>query len=312
MHLDRYPRIAGVAALAVATAALVAACTRTNTSSVAPSSTKCQVSANAEPAQFGAGGGRGSLTIRAARECGWTVAPQAAWVSVDGTTSGQGNAVLSYAVASNPRPVARASELAVDDARVQLTQAAAACTFGLSARSATVAASGGTITFRIETLDGCAWTASADEGWLTLLQGRSGNTSELVEVQVAANPGEPRSGIVRAGGQTFTVTQAAAITPTPAPAPAPSPSPTPSPDPVPAPTPPSIAVTFDGTVANLSGSCPSVRFTAGGRTVTTTSSTSFDRRCRDLSNGDSVTVRGLAYPDGTVEASDVQITNNER
>ena len=77
-HLDHSTRLLGWLAPALIAAGFATACTSASVSSVAPSSSKCQVSAEANPLQFASSGGRGSLTIRAERDCGWTVAPEAA------------------------------------------------------------------------------------------------------------------------------------------------------------------------------------------------------------------------------------------
>lgn len=307
-HLDHFVRTAGAAAIAAVLAGLASGCTSTRTSSVAPSDSKCQVSAVAEPSQFNAAGGRGSLTIRAARDCGWTVAPQAAWVSMGGDTNGQGDAVISYTVASNPRPVSRAGDVLVDTTRLQLTQSGAPCHYALSERTSSIAAVGGTVSFRVETLDGCAWTAGSDVGWMTITRGASGSNSGTVDVRVATNSGAARVGTVRAAGETYTVSQAASTTATPTPTPTPAPAPGPTPTPTPTPT----SVTLEGRVSGLTGTCPSVRFVTDGQTVVTSSATEFDRRCSDLSNGDTVKVRGLAFADGRVEATLVEIKKNDR
>src|SRR3954471_15750336 len=91
--------LAGVAAAALST---VAACTSTDTSMVSPGTDKCQVTATASPAQFGADGGSGTVTVSAARDCQWSIATDAGWVSVPGAHEGQGDASLAYTVAPNP------------------------------------------------------------------------------------------------------------------------------------------------------------------------------------------------------------------
>ncbi len=58
---------------------------------------------------------------------------------------------------------------------------------------------------------GCAWTASSSVAWVTVIAGASGTGNGAVAFRVAANPGSVRTGTVTVAGQTFTVTQAAAI-----------------------------------------------------------------------------------------------------
>ncbi len=63
---------------------------------------------------------------------------------------------------------------------------------------------------------GCAWTASSSVAWVTVIAGASGTGNGSVAFRVAANPGGVRTGTVTVAGQTFTVTQAAAVRPRPA------------------------------------------------------------------------------------------------
>lgn len=302
MHLNR---TAGAAACGLGLATLLAACTNARVSSVAPSDSKCQVDAAAEPAQFGPEGGRGTVRIRAARDCGWTVAALAAWIAVTASTDGQGDALVPFTVAANPRPVARAGDLRVEDATVGLAQAGAACRFTLDRRAEQVSAAGGRVTFQLQTLDGCAWDAASSVPWLTILRGRSGNTSETVDVRVDANAGAARSGTLRVAGETFTVTQDGATgTPTPGPTPTPPPSPVPQPEPV--------SVRLEGLISDVSGVCPAVRFTLDGYSVRASSRTDFEGRCAHLSDGDTVRVEGLANGDRTVDATAIELKKNAR
>lgn len=336
------------AAAAVAGVSALAGCTSTSTSSLVPSDSKCQVSATAEPSQFPSAGGTGVLTIAAARDCGWTAAPQAAWVAIADSNSGHGDAVLRYTVAPNPTTAIRASELTVSTSRVEVTQGAAPCTFTATPGSASVGPEAGRVAFRVDTLTGCTWSPSTDEQWMSLGPTRTHTSTQTLEIQVTANTGPARSGVVRAGAATISISQAASTlspspsppptptpvpspdpSPAPAPVPVPSPAPAPSPGPVPppAPSPPAApapspapspppaptptAVTLEGAVSNLTGNCPTLRFTVEGRTVTTTSSTSFERgNCNGVTNGDTVRVQGTGYPGGTVSATEVEIRKN--
>jgi hypothetical protein len=77
----------------------------------------------------------------------------------------------------------------------------------------------------------------------------------------------------------------------------------------PAPTPPPATVTFSGTVSSLTGTCPSLAFTANDTGVRTTSSTTFGgASCADIRNGGSVGVAGTKQSDGSVLASYVSVS----
>ena len=291
--------------------AWASACTSTTTSATSPSSSKCQVSAAAAPQQFTAGGGTGQLTITAARDCSWSVNSPADWVAVSGERAGNGSATLPFTVTNNPVPAPRSAELVVDDVRVGVTQAAAACSYSLNRTSESVGAAGGTVSVDLATLPGCSWSASSSASWLSLSRS-SGQSSGSLQITVEVNTGAARTGSVTVGGVVYTVGQAAAITTTPTPLPTPPSPPTPPPT-TPAPPVPPGPVSLSGLVSALSGSCPSLSFSVDGRSVITDANTDFSRRrCRDMSNGDTVQVSGLIQESGLVLATNVEITRDDR
>jgi hypothetical protein len=60
-----------------------------------------------------------------------------------------------------------------------------------------------------------------------------------------------------------------------------------------------------------SGSCPNVSFTADGRNVVASKDTNYSRgKCGDLSNGDTVTLKGTLQIDGSVTAGDIEFNRN--
>src|SRR4051794_7121248 len=196
-------------ALAAAGASVAAACSKTTTSLSAPSSDKCQVAVNSVPSAFTANGGPGALTIATSRDCTWSVATEANWVSITGERSGQGEASIPYTVAPNPVPTARTGAIAVGSQTVAVTQAPAPCVFSLSRAGDAVSADGGTLSVTVTTLTGCSGTATGPVDWIVVASGRSGNTTGTVGLTIAANAGAARVAAVTAGGHNYTVTQAA-------------------------------------------------------------------------------------------------------
>jgi uncharacterized protein (TIGR03437 family) len=90
------------------------------------------------------------------------------------------------------------------------TTQSAACTYSLSASSASVGAAQSTGTVAVTAGTGCTWTATSNAPtWLTTSS--AGIGSGTVSYAVTANAGtSSRTGTITVGGQTFTVTQAAA------------------------------------------------------------------------------------------------------
>ena len=58
-------------------------------------------------------GGTGSVTISTARDCTWSIAADAPWVSIVGDHSGQGDGVVTYSVAANTVPTSRLGSIVV-------------------------------------------------------------------------------------------------------------------------------------------------------------------------------------------------------
>ena len=318
------------AAPAVALACLSAGCNSTQTSLNAPTAEKCQVSVSSAPAAFPAAGGAGSLAITTARDCTWSISTDAGWVSIAGDRGGQGEASVPYTVAPNTVPSPRSAVLAVGSQSVALNQAGATCQFALGRAGGAIGYAGGRLSTDVATLTGCPWTAASAAGWIAITSGQSGSASGTVGLAVAPNTGAARVGQVNIAGQNYTVAQDSAPPPAPSPAPpapappapAPAPSPAPPPQPAPAPPPapapqpappPSVkAVTFAGTISNLSGRCPNVTFAIDRATIASGASTDFKKStCGDLRDGRSVSGQGIALPDGTVNATQLQVKKND-
>jgi hypothetical protein len=295
------------------------ACSSTKTSLVGPTGdSKCQITVGNAPDAFSAGGGTGTVTVSAARECTWSIATSAEWVSVNGDRSGQGDATIRYTVAPNPVPSPRTGSIAVGSRSISISQAAAPCRYTLSRTQDAIAAGGGRLAVDVATTAGCAWTAASNAPWIGIAGGQNGNGSGTVGLEVSANTGAQRVGQMNIAGQTYTVVQAAAAaSPTPAPpSPAPTPAPTPTPPPAPSPSPsPSPApppsggetVQFSGIVLAASGKCPDLTLNVSGRVVITDKSTKFkDVSCGDVAKtGRTVFVTGVTDSSGAVHATQI-------
>ena len=281
-------REAGASAT-LAASLLFAGCSKASTAVTAPSAAKCTISVTNAPASpFPPNGGNGSISIATTRDCTWSVSADSNWVSV-ATTSGQGEATVSFTVAANPVPTPRSGALVVSTQRVPLSQAAAPCHFDLNRTRETTGSGGGRLSVDVSTLTGCAWTATSTVNWIEIQSGRSGNAGGTVVLDVSANAGAERVGQVTIAGQTYTVTQnGAAATPL-----------------LPPLVPGSVEVA--GTVQNISGRCPTIRFGLSGRTVVTNSETEFrNLKCTDVRKGVRLSVEGVAQPDSSILATQLR------
>jgi hypothetical protein len=277
---SRRPFIGAALLIGVAAASVSVSCSSSETSvATAPSGAdRCQVAvSNSSTTPFPASGGTGAVNVSTARDCTWSASTDAGWLTISPPRDGQGNGVVSFSVAANPAPAARSGTIAVGSERVQLSQAAAPCRYSLNRSSGSVAAAGGRLSFDVATLTGCAWNAVSTANWITITSGQSGSANGTVGLTIAANTGAARTGQVNAGGQAFTVTQAAAMT-----------------EPPPPPPPPTPSVHLEGTALLVSGSCPDVTFYVNLRRVVTNRSTNYDdkSKCGDLQTGRQVEVDG--------------------
>jgi hypothetical protein len=82
----------------------------------------CASSADPSAAQFSAAGGIGSISIQAPPGCYWTASARHAWIAFAGSTSGNGNGVLQYAIPLNDSPQPRAGSLRAAGQTIQIIQ----------------------------------------------------------------------------------------------------------------------------------------------------------------------------------------------
>jgi hypothetical protein len=268
--------------------------------------------------------------VTVARECAWTASSQSAWLSFTSATNGQGDGTVGFRVAQNSDPVSRAGAILVEDQRVGVGQDPAPCTYRVTLPSSTANPAGESLAAQVDTASVCQWTTATNASWITIAP-QSASGARTVSVVVSANTGAARSGSLTIAGQSMTLTQspqpptpqpaptpAPQPTPTPTPTPAPTPTPTPTPtppqpvpNPPPAPTPPPApqAITIEGKIAKLSGSCPNLEFDVKDTTVLTTINTTITHgSCKDLKKNTSVTVTGSMGSQGLL-ATRVEIQN---
>jgi hypothetical protein len=278
--------------IAAASIAVSLSCSSAQTSVTTPSTSKCQIQVSSSTSSFPSSGGSGTVTVSTTPDCTWTVTSNAGWVSISGSSSGQGDATITYSVATNPAPSPRSGGIGVSPDFVSLNQAGAPCLISLSRPGDSMGSAGGHLSFGVSALTGCSWSASTNDGWISVTSGQNGNGNGSIGLSIAANTGSQRAGQVHVGSQTYTVTQAASHASPPPPPPPP--------------------VTLDGQLSKLAGLCPVVTFDVDAKTVVTAASTVFRREtCAELRNGQDVSVTGVTQVDQSVLASTVQAKDEQ-
>ena len=183
------------------------ACTSSTQNITGPSTSKCPVTAGAEPASFGAGGGSGTLTISTNRECSWSATSSANWLQLGVESAGQGNAKVAFSVSANADPSQRRGAITIGQQQVPISQDAAQCVFTVPARD-TVSPEGERRTLNV-TANGsdCSWTARSETEWLILVHGSEGRGSGQIVYEAHPTKGPVRSGELTVAGHRVAVTQ---------------------------------------------------------------------------------------------------------
>jgi len=175
----------------------------------------------------GAGTGSVSVTLTSGSDCSWSANSDSGWLTLTGSTSGRGNATVSFSVPANGN-TERTGSIIVAGQRATVTQAAQAgpapapgpgpgptpspgCTYTISPTSQNVVALGGTGSIAVATQSGCQWSASSNASWISVTSGGSGTGNGSVGFSVGVNLGGARSGTITAAGRSFTVNQAAVL-----------------------------------------------------------------------------------------------------
>jgi Putative binding domain, N-terminal/Viral BACON domain len=153
------------------------------------------------------------VSFTTARECAWSAATDAPWLSINTPTTGQGDGSLDYAVAPNIDPATRKASIAVNDQHVDISQAAAECVSHLRDASAHLPPAGGAGNVDVESSSElCTWTASSEVDWITITAGATGKGNGHVTFTVAPTSGPPRTGTIVIAGQRYSVTQSQGCT----------------------------------------------------------------------------------------------------
>jgi hypothetical protein len=184
------------------------------TFTVTQAAVACSYSLNPTSHSAGAAGGGSAFDVNTTAGCDWTSSNVPAWITGI-PASGTGTATINFTVAANPDPAQRSANITIGGQSFSVTQAAAvvACSYSLDPTSHSAAAAGGSSSFDVNTAAGCDWTSSNVPAWITGIPA-SGTGTATITFTVAANPDPAqRSANITIGGQSFSVTQAAAAAP---------------------------------------------------------------------------------------------------
>lgn len=164
-------------------------------------------------ASVAAGASTGTVVVTApSSTTSWTAVSNAAWLTVTSGANGAGNRNVGYSVAANPTSSARSASISMGTAVFTLNQAGASCTVTVNPAAVSAGASGGSLSLQVTAPAGCTWTAVSNSSFLTIPAGASGSGAAKLTAVVAANTGAARTGTLKVGTVTVTVSQEAAPT----------------------------------------------------------------------------------------------------
>ncbi len=169
------------------------------------------------------GGGYNSLLFRVttAPTCTWT-ARSDSWITLTAPFTGaatQGSG--GVAVSIGPSTVKRSGIITISWPADKPTgsaihtvsqDAAVPCTYSLTPTSASLPAEGGTGSFNVKTDSSCSWTPVRSDTWITI-SSPAGSTNGTANVNFTVDANRvtsSRTGSIKAGDQTFNISQAAA------------------------------------------------------------------------------------------------------
>lgn len=159
-----------------------------------------ELSAEAQSTQF-------HLTL-SAPNCTWTAASNNSWLSV-ADAGGTGNGDVHFSVQANSGPE-RTVQVQLKGGQSVTVRQASGCAVALPATDGAALASGGTATFNVGTVAGCAYTAETSDAWISGIT----VTAQGISYDVAPSTEVKRVGTITvkstttASSATYTVTQA--------------------------------------------------------------------------------------------------------
>jgi hypothetical protein len=152
--------------------------------------------------------GTGSVSVTTQSGCSWTATSNDSWITITSGSSGTGNGTVNYSVSSNANTNSRTGTMTIAGQTFTITQSGLTCTYTISPTKESFDSSGGTRSVSVTTQSGCAWTATSNASWISIISGSTGTGNGTVNYTVSANttPNQ-RTGTMTIAGQTFTIMQ---------------------------------------------------------------------------------------------------------
>jgi hypothetical protein len=140
----------------------------------------------------------------------WTATSNDSWITIiDG--SGAGNGTVSFVVRDNPNEQPRIGKITIAHRDFIVRQEGSGqinCSFGVTPKSQSFQAAGGTGSTTVATTAGCIWTATSNVGWIRITSDNGGLGTGALTFTVDPNDsGSSRKGTINISGATFSIKQ---------------------------------------------------------------------------------------------------------
>ncbi len=165
----------------------------------------CSYTVNPVNITFAGEGGRGQVGVSARAECGWTATSDAGWIGIAGGAPGRGTGAVELSVPFNAGPQ-RTGVISVANQAVTITQPSG-CWYTISLAIWYVSWTGAPGYVNVDAPPPCAWSATSNVPWVTIVGGPAGTGPGTVLLQTHQNLSFRRTGTLTIAGHTFTVTQ---------------------------------------------------------------------------------------------------------
>jgi hypothetical protein len=158
------------------------------------------------PPSIPARGGVFTFGVAVASNCTWTARTDVTWADIS-PGSGQGTGRPLLQVGEHSRLDTRTLTVTVNGQAFPITQNGMGCVYTVNPVALEVADQGGQLSFSLNTMAGCGWSAASSVGWITIATPNGSGGGSII-LQVASNAGgDVRQGIVTVAGQRVTITQ---------------------------------------------------------------------------------------------------------
>jgi hypothetical protein len=160
---------------------------------------------------FSTGGGAGSITLSTPAGCSWTAASNDSWIILTSEANGAGSTVVTFEVRENFAERFRTGTMTIGGQAFAVNQAGTAsgdCNNAISPTTQSIQNSGGAGTVNVLAEEGCVWSATSNDSWITITSNSGGIGSGSITYTVKNNASSlSRKGTITVGGATFTVKQ---------------------------------------------------------------------------------------------------------